>query len=751
MQLVDEIQKGILCWYPWKAGSSCLLVGNDTEALEETLLSKEIVVDRQSLEEVVGVNSEAVEKHINNQEKKYDYIVAIRILEYCKDPSKTLALWKAKLKKEGLLFLGVENRLGLRYFCGDRDPFTGCNFDGLEHYRRYGSESMFSKGGRCFSQREIKNLISESGLVEKQMYSVFPDLKAPQLIYNTSFLPNEDLSIRYFPVYNYSASVFLQEEYLFKDLIQNGLFHLMANANIYVCAMREYQTVEEDGEIQHVTLSFDRGPEKALSTVILKESVKKIALYPKGQQHLVQLYSNMKDLKQKGVPIVNPEMENGIFIMPYIDAPLAQVYLREIILENKEEFVEKLDLFRELILKSSGHVKPLKGQEGLGIILERGYMDMVPLNAFYMDDTFYFFDQEYYISNCPANAIIYRMLIIVYNGDKNMENILPMSFFMERYKLQEMQPVWWKYTSSFIQQLRNKSEWEKFRVKYQRMDTIVMNNRENINDTDYYEKLRYNCFLNSKNKKIYIFGTGKFADKFFAMYRYDCEIIGVIDNNQDKWGTIWNGFEVCSPEILTQVDLTHAEVVVCIKQFQDVVHQLLAMNVPCIGIYDAHYLYPGRQVEIPKEILEKKEEKKKYHIGYIAGVFDLYHIGHLNMFRRAKEQCDYLIVGVVSDEGVRQNKKKEPFIPFDERIELVRSCRYVDEAVEIPFVYCRTPDAFEKYHFDVQFSGSDYENDAGWLAMKDYLEQRGSTMVFFPYTERTSSTKIKELIERKLI
>ena len=97
------------------------------------------------------------------------------------------------------------------------------------------------------------------------------------------------------------------------------------------------------------------------------------------------------------------------------------------------------------------------------------------------------------------------------------------------------------------------------------------------------------------------------------------------------------------------------------------------------------------------------------------------------------------------------NKKKEPFIPFDERIEMVRSCRYVDEAVEIPFIYCRTPDAFEKYHFDVQFSGSDYENDPGWLAMKDYLEQRGATMVFFPYTEKTSSTKIKELIERNLV
>ena len=108
-------------------------------------------------------------------------------------------------------------------------------------------------------------------------------------------------------------------------------------------------------------------------------------------------------------------------------------------------------------------------------------------------------------------------------------------------------------------------------------------------------------------------------------------------------------------------------------------------------------------------------------------------------------------MGVVTDIGVRNNKHREPFIPYEERLEMVRSCRYVDEAVEIPYIYCRTPDMFEKYHFDVQFSGSDYEHDPGWLMMKQYLNERGAEMVFFPYTECTSSTKIKALIEKGLM
>ena len=138
---------------------------------------------------------------------------------------------------------------------------------------------------------------------------------------------------------------------------------------------------------------------------------------------------------------------------------------------------------------------------------------------------------------------------------------------------------------------------------------------------------------------------------------------------------------------------------------------------------------------------------KKYKVGYTTGVYDMFHIGHLNMFRRAKEQCEYLIVGVVTDDGVRKNKRTVPFIPFEERIEMVRACRYVDEAVEIPFSLCGTKDAFRRFGFDVQFSGSDYAEDPNWLREREFLRKHGADLIFFPYTEQTSSTKIKALIE----
>ena len=81
---------------------------------------------------------------------------------------------------------------------------------------------------------------------------------------------------------------------------------------------------------------------------------------------------------------------------------------------------------------------------------------------------------------------------------------------------------------------------------------------------------------------------------------------------------------------------------------------------------------------------------------------------------------------------------------------MVRSCKYVDEAVEIPFEFSGTRDAYRMYHFDVQFSGNDYENDGNWLAEREFLRKQGADMVFFPYTEQTSSTKIKALINKQL-
>lgn len=133
-------------------------------------------------------------------------------------------------------------------------------------------------------------------------------------------------------------------------------------------------------------------------------------------------------------------------------------------------------------------------------------------------------------------------------------------------------------------------------------------------------------------------------------------------------------------------------------------------------------------------------------IGYATGVFDMFHIGHLNLLRQAKLSCDYLIVGVTTDELTFQIKNKKPIIPFSERIEIVQSCRYVDEAVPE-----RSADkllAWEALKFDITFKGDDWKGSEKWDALEKQFGALGVEVEYFPYTVHTSSTTLRSALEK---
>ena len=135
---------------------------------------------------------------------------------------------------------------------------------------------------------------------------------------------------------------------------------------------------------------------------------------------------------------------------------------------------------------------------------------------------------------------------------------------------------------------------------------------------------------------------------------------------------------------------------------------------------------------------------KMYKIGYTTGVFDLFHIGHLNILRRAKEQCEYLIVGVSTDKCVMEYKKKTPVIPFEQRVEIVKAIRYVDEV--IPQSNMNKMEAWERLKFDVLFHGSDWQNSEMYNKIVEDFEKIGVDVVFLPHTDGISSSDIKKEI-----
>lgn len=133
---------------------------------------------------------------------------------------------------------------------------------------------------------------------------------------------------------------------------------------------------------------------------------------------------------------------------------------------------------------------------------------------------------------------------------------------------------------------------------------------------------------------------------------------------------------------------------------------------------------------------------KRYKIGFVQGVFDMFHVGHLNLLKNASANCDYLIVGVNSDEFVKEYKNKTPIINCSDRMEIVSAIKYVDQTVRMD--NRDKLEALSKYKFDVIFMGSDWKGTDFYDNMELVLKKYNVDIVYFPYTQGISSTQLRE-------
>ena len=139
---------------------------------------------------------------------------------------------------------------------------------------------------------------------------------------------------------------------------------------------------------------------------------------------------------------------------------------------------------------------------------------------------------------------------------------------------------------------------------------------------------------------------------------------------------------------------------------------------------------------------------KKYIVGYVQGSFDMFHIGHLNLIKNAKSICDYLIVGVNSDELMKSFKHKTPIIPEDERLEIIEAIRYVDEA---HIVTNRDKlEALDKFHYQALIMGDDWKGTDYNKKVEQQLKEKNAEVVYFPYTKTTSSTLLRDAIYERV-
>ncbi len=798
-ELLKELHTGLIRWYPFQEGARILYLvpetGNDPlkdarEDMAEWLQKTGHPVD------VLPIEQFSAHEH-----QGYDYACLIGVVEFLKSPGAFLKKVRTAMKPEGKILIGADNRFSIRYFCGDHDLFTDRSFDGIENYETLFQQDKERFGGRSYAKFELDQFLREAEIGSCRFFSAFPDIRYTQLVYAEDYEPNEELVIRYFPMYDHPSSVFLQEEKLLNSLAKNRMLHKMANGYLIECVFsEEYHT-----DICHATLALDRG-ENAMATIIRRKpypfrhnlpegsvdpaySVEKIPYGSRGAEKLRDLLDHAAELEERGIHTVPAEMHEGRYIMPYMTATGGIEYFKELAKKGKEAFLSGLDHFWEVLLRSSETEEaaadasfgeePVSGKplrfRSAGPVLKRGYPDLVPLNAFVLHGEFYFYDQEFSMENYPAKAILSRAIGLICSPGKIVTNTVSYEELLERYDLQADISNWNNLSRKFTDVLRHETELYGFNAAHLHDPLSIITNRERISfSVTEYQRLFVELFRNLEGRDLILFGTGAFTRQFLSMFAGDVRVKMLLDNNPAKQGTEMQGIPVVSPEILKELDPDSYKLIICIRQYVGVMNQIKPFGVRYLGIFDPNTRYEmpgriqgkggsGRTQDTPGAASEGQathtagdlsltgsaaSEKKPYHTGYISGVFDLFHMGHLNLFRRAKEYCEYLIVGVSTDEWVRKIKGTDPVVPFEERRAVVEACRYVDEAVEIPTYAEDALNAWRKYRFDVQFSGSDYEHDKGWLDIKAKLEENGATVMFFPYTEGTSTTKRKDIIKK---
>ena len=521
-QQLSELRKGLISWYDFKEGAEVLEVGAGFGALTGILCEKcaHVTVTERSVfrAETIAERYKAVgnldvyagDVMDMTFDKKFDYILLVGILEVIGSGSSDIRVYadylsrlKGMLAEGGRLLVAVENRYGLKYFCGATEAYTNKAFAGINQYRQ-GSR------GYTFSKKEVEDITSLAGFEKIKFYYPLPDYKMPQLIYTDEHLPEKNLKERLIPYYKRSDTLIANEQELYNDVIVNGVFPFFANSFFVECSL-----TEEVGTVIYAAISTDRGKERSFVTAIYQEAntskVKKAFLYPEGRRNADLLMENIKDLEQHGIPVVfHTQDELGVIHQPYIKWPTLSNVIKEVIKTDTSRFEAILDRIYAYILQSSEVVDE---NADFGPILKRAYMELIPLNCFYSpeEDEYLFFDQEFVRENCPAGYVMFRAIHYIYCFTDNAERYYPKQKLIEKYNLQNVWDVYVKEENLFLEEVRNQKLYTQF-YKWASVD---------------YKRILENALrLESEEEKI---ANYKVSDKMKKVWKVELAMLDEVD------------------------------------------------------------------------------------------------------------------------------------------------------------------------------------------------------------------------------
>ena len=487
---LTDLRAGLVAWFDIGPEDEVMELGAGVGALTGVLCEK---AGRVAAVEESMFRARAIAKRYNGIEnldiyagqlqdlhitKKFDLIVAVDILPQVADGDTSpeayieyLSLLRSYLKLDGRILLAMDNRFGLKFFCGARNPYTE---------EPFGELSGAQKEGHLFSREEISFIIREAGFPYLKFYYPLPDFRLPSVIYSDDMLPTGDVNEQFFPYDPTSDTRVLQESELYMDIIDNGAFPFMANSFLIECCRDD-----ELCRVDRAVLTADRGREKiVILTVNRQDGVEiKQAVFSEGKAVIAENAKYMEELRLRGIDVVDCKLRDGQLIMPYMDAPRLSEWFKQTLPQDKERVLAAFDRLWAAILQSSAPAPDkdnvLLSRSGSsfdwGVILRRAYISMVPNNIIYDNSRLLFTNQEFVRENYPAK---YPMFRAIYYSYSDLENVVSLEELKARYGLTNLWTALMSEEQEFIASIRHYDIYHQLYSWGNMDDTRMFKNRQ---------------------------------------------------------------------------------------------------------------------------------------------------------------------------------------------------------------------------------------------------------------------------------
>lgn len=507
--LLTPIRQNILNWYPFNENSNILEIGAGAGTITGMLCDRAKSV---TVVEASKRRAELIYERHNNRnnleimvgnfnsipfKKKYDYIVMIGVLEYGKifstgdNPYKTfLETIASHLNKNGKLLVAIENRNGLKYWCGASEDHLSLPYVGIMGYDDYKVKT--------FGKKELSDLLESSGFKYQRYYYPFPDYKLPYSIYTDEYIPSS-FTVKHDLIFNHDDyGYFLDPTKAVDCILDNNLLGEFSNSFLIEASV--------DSEIKKIVdfakLNTNRNEEYATITKVYKDKVIKEAMFAKGKKHLLNIQKIHQKIENIGVNCVHVEVKNEKLEMNYYKydtvTDLIEKYVKN---SQKEEINCLIDNVFTYIEENLTETKKIKGihnnifnftfYKDTIKTLKIGLIDLNFSNIFVNNNEFILFDQEWYTDELLSfDYVKYFSIKILYEQLPEIEHVISKNEMFNKYKISpEMMEEFNKASEKYFFEVNNIFDYKNYKTL---LDRKVINLKQDE---------QYKIIENLKNEK----------------------------------------------------------------------------------------------------------------------------------------------------------------------------------------------------------------------------------------------------------